>query len=59
MDSNLSVGKKAKGKPKGKWVDRVKNGFEKKGLSGQGATDRVFWKRLTSTPRRWKKTKRH
>ena len=41
-------GRRKIGKPKRRWLDRVRDDIKEKGLSGEEVYDRVTWRRMSS-----------
>jgi len=42
----ISKSKRDRGRPRGKWMDRVKKHLGEKGLSGEEVQDRALWRKL-------------
>ena len=50
-DGNESTDEKeARGKPKRRWLDKVKDDIKEKGLSADDVYDRVTWRRMYIDP---------
>ena len=43
-------GRRKKGRPKRRWLDKVKDDIKEKGLSADDAYDSATWRRMLSTP---------
>ena len=41
-------GRRKRGRPKRRWLDKVKNDIKEKGLSADGVYDRATWRRMSS-----------
>ena len=41
-------GRRKRGRPKRRWLDKVKDDIKEKGLSGEEVFDRVTWRRVSS-----------
>ncbi len=42
-------GKRSRGRPKFRWLDKIKADLKESGLTDQDALDRAKWKRMTRT----------
>ena len=41
-------GRRKRGRPKRRWLDRMRDGIKEKGLSGEEVYDRATWRRMSS-----------
>ena len=41
-------GRRNTGRPKKRWLDKVKDDIKRKGLSADGVNDRATWRRMSS-----------
>ena len=41
-------GRRKRGRPKSRWLDRVRDDIKEKGLSGKEVYDRATWRRMSS-----------
>ena len=57
-DGNESTGRRKRGRPKRRWLDRVRGDIKEKGLSAEEVYDRATWRRTYIAPhKRWNKMK--
>ena len=47
-DGNESTGGRKRGRPKRRWLDKVKDDTKEKGLSADDVYDRATWRRMSS-----------
>ena len=47
-DGNEVQGRRKRGRPKRRWLDKVKDDIKEKGLSADDVYDRATWRRMSS-----------
>ena len=47
-DCNECTGRRKRGRPKRRWLDKVKDDIKEKGLSADDVYDRATWRRMSS-----------